>query len=434
MSVIPLPRDRSLASALGHLAWRSLQVAAAVLVVVVPFGYATTAVHNHVLMGVGSGIAVGVGLNLRMGEHGRSTSILIGSALGVVMALIGGGQDFVLGPGIYIPPVLGLGVGLIDGLGTQRVQTYRDACIESLVLCVPLALGVTPSLGLVGFATALLLMPTMALIAGFVSRDATGRRYSRPPAWLLAGTLGASIALVAAERLFTETPSPAVVLVGTLALVQFTIPAVTFLSGRAAAGWLEPRLRVYAQLAEYLRVMWIPIGGFAAGYLAIILVFAGFCGMLERFAPGSFVGAAGTGIGDWVSFSFFSALAQDYTGITPATVPARMLVGIRLLLSVGWALVVFAAVMSSIQPQLDRIARRDSNREPRGVSTEPRRRRLGASDVRSIAALQDAAHDRSSTHPAAGVGRRRRTGGVHLDIDSANHQDAKDENDTHAGR
>ena len=70
-----------------------------------------------------------------------------------------------------------------------------------------------------------------------------------------------------------------------------------------------------------------------------------------------------------MSFSCFSALAQDYTGITPATVPARMLVGIRLLLSVGWALVVFAAVMSSIQPQLDRIARRDSNREPRGVST-----------------------------------------------------------------
>lgn len=103
MSVIPLPRDRSLASALGHLAWRSLQVAAAVLVVVVPFGYATTAVHNHVLMGVGSGIAVGVGLNLRMGEHGRSTSILIGSALGVVMALIGDGQDFVLGSSQHSP-------------------------------------------------------------------------------------------------------------------------------------------------------------------------------------------------------------------------------------------------------------------------------------------------------------------------------------------
>ena len=82
--------------------------------------------------------------------------------------------------------------------------------------------------------------------------------------------------------------------------------------GRAAAAWLEPRLRVYSQLAEYLRVMWIPIGGFATGYLAIILVFAGFCGMLERFSPGSFTGSSAAGIGDWVSFSFFSAVVPDY--------------------------------------------------------------------------------------------------------------------------
>ena len=117
---------------------------------------------------------------------------------------------------------------------------------------------------------------------------------------------------------------------------------------------------MYVQLVEYLRVMWVPIGGFSAGYLAIIIVFAGFSGMLERFHPGSFAGAAGAGIGDWLSFSFFSALAQDYTGITPVSAAARMLVGARLVLSVGWALVVFAAVMSAIQPQLERIARRDT--------------------------------------------------------------------------
>ena len=57
MPVIPRPRDRRLAAALGQVAWRSLQVAAAVLLVVVRFGYATTAVHNHVLMGTGCGVA-----------------------------------------------------------------------------------------------------------------------------------------------------------------------------------------------------------------------------------------------------------------------------------------------------------------------------------------------------------------------------------------
>ena len=58
---------------------------------------------------------------------GRSTGILIGSVLGVVMALIAGGQDVACGPGVYVSQVLGLGVGLLDGLGAQRVRRYRDA-------------------------------------------------------------------------------------------------------------------------------------------------------------------------------------------------------------------------------------------------------------------------------------------------------------------
>ncbi|MCY4025325.1 MAG: hypothetical protein OXH75_03305 [Acidobacteria bacterium] len=64
------------------------------------------------------------------------------------------------------------------------------------------------------------------------------------------------------------------------------------------------------------------------------------------------------------SDSFFSAFTRNYSGITPASVPARMVVGIQLVLSVGWALVVFAAVMSSIQPQLERIARGASRSDP----------------------------------------------------------------------
>ena len=366
MPVIPLPRDRPLPAALGLVASRSLQVAAAVLVVVVPFGYAITEAHNYVLMGAGCGVAVGVGLCLRMGEgNGRSTGILVGSLLGAVMALIGGGQDFAYGAGVYVPPIFGLGVGLLDGLGAQRVRTYREATIESLVMSVLLALGVLPALGPAGALAALVLMPTVALIVGFLSRNAAGRRYSRPPALLLAGSLGVYASLFAIE-LLSRVPVPVAevfVGLGIIAMAQFAIPTVMFLCGRFAAAWLEPRLRVYSQLAEYLRVMWIPIGGFAAGYLAIILVFAGFCGMLERFAPGSFTGASAAGIGDWVSFSFFSAVVPDYTGIAPATGPARMLVGLQLVLSVGWALVVFAAVMSSIQPQLDRIARRGGERE-----------------------------------------------------------------------
>ena len=90
---------------------------------------------------------------------------------------------------------------------------------------------------------------------------------------------------------------------------------------------------MYGHLADYLRVMWVPIGGFAVGYLTIIVVFAGFYGMLERFQPGAFAGAGG-GITEWLSFSFFNALAQDYANFAPASVGARVLVGAHLILSV----------------------------------------------------------------------------------------------------
>ena len=118
MPVIPLPRDRPLLAALRQVAWRSLQVAAAVLVVVVPFGYAVTGLHNHVLMGAGCGVAVGVGLCLRMGEgNGRSTGIFVGSLLGAVMALIGGGQDFAYGAGVYVRRSSGWGWACWTGSG-----------------------------------------------------------------------------------------------------------------------------------------------------------------------------------------------------------------------------------------------------------------------------------------------------------------------------
>ena len=83
--------------------------------------------------------------------------------------------------------------------------------------------------------------------------------------------------------------------------------------------------------------------------------------MLAHFSPGAFTGAAeDTGILAWVSFAFFTGVGRDFAGIVPVSAGARALVGAQLIPSIGWALVVFAAVMVHIQPQLERIARRDA--------------------------------------------------------------------------
>ena len=357
VSVNQLDRGRTRLSAAAGVIWRSVQVAVAVAIVVVPFGYATTGDHREVLLAAGCGFAMAVGLSLRMGQRsGRSTGILIGSAVGILAALVVGVTSNTAGAFFIAPPVLApLALGLIDGLGPSRLSGYRETSIGALMVTALLGFGLLPGFGVSVFVL-LLYVPQNALIAGYFNRNLEGQLHSRPPVWLLLVFL-AAVVISGGIGVWESGWLQTVLL---LPLWMLVVPTVIFLSARAFAIWLQPRLNVYVQLVQYLRVMWIPIGGFSAGYLVIIIVFAGFSGMLERFSPGSFAGAANAGIGDWMSFSFFSALAQDYTGITPVTATARVLVGARLVLSVGWALVVFAAVMSAIQPQLERIARRNT--------------------------------------------------------------------------
>ena len=352
----------ALTGELLQLAWRSLQVAVPVGIVVVPFAYAVTGVHNDVLLAAGCGLAVGVGLNLRMRERiGRSAGILVGTVAGMAAALLAG---LVPGNGVVwlVPPLVALAVGLVDGLETIRLQGYRDAAVETLAMSVLIGAGLLPALGLGGLLSCVLVTPPTALIAGAFTAGRAGRHPARPLLILTLGSLavlayavdgvmheGLRGGLLRRDALLNAALSVPVAMVA--------VPIGVFLAARAAAIWLQPRLRIYRQLAEYLRVMWIPIGGFAIGYLAIIVVFAGFGGMLARFRPGAFVGAEDAGIGEWIAFAFFRALAQDYPGIVPVSPGAWLLVGMQVILAVGWALVVFAAVMSSIQPRLERIAR-----------------------------------------------------------------------------
>ena len=359
-----------------RLAWLAIRIVIAIALVVVPFGYAITGLHADVLMGAGCGIAIGLGIGLRGGpQSGLWTGILVGAIVGVVAALIAG---LVPGnpDGLIVPQVLALAVGLIAGLRGADVSGYRDLSREALIVAVLLALGFLPawvvqgrfeegflSNGSLALVAAILLFAWVALIAGLLSHRREGWTDTRPPLLLVAGAtfvpVFLTVGMVTGEFEDAQGVSGiylALAIVLMIAIVGAT-PAIAFLVGRTFITWLEPRLRVYGNLADYLRVMWVPIGAFAVGYLTIIGLFAGFYGTLERFQPGAFTDP-GTGITDWLSFAFFSALGQDFAAMKPVSVHARVLVGTHLILSAGWAVVLFAAVMSSIGPKLDRIARR----------------------------------------------------------------------------
>ena len=340
-------------------------IAGGVLLVVVPFGYAATGEYEDVVRAAGYGVVVGLGVSLHARRSGRMwLGLLVGSVVGIVtVRILAGLPPTRQGPAATLPTAMALTMALVDGFGEARLQGYRDAIRESCVvslLFTGLAFLPGNSASLVAFFVApWFLMPSTALIAGLFSGTADGRRYVLPPVWLMFVT---PVMMVLLGLVLMQEEEPGMRAAAQTVLTDtIAVPVAVFLVARAVAVWLHPRLLVYAQLAAYLRVMWVPIGGFAIGYLVIILLFAGFYGMLAHFSPGAFAGVSeNAGIMTWVSFAFFTGVGRDYTGIVPVSTGAQALVGAQLIPSIGWALVVFAAVMAYIQPQLERIARRDA--------------------------------------------------------------------------
>ena len=365
----------------ARLIWLAVRIGIVVAAVVVPFGYAITGVHADVLMGVGCGMAIGLGVGLRGGSgSGPWTGILTGVIVGVATALIAGlvpGNAY----GLLVVPVLALAVGLIAGFRGAAIAGYRDMAKEALIVAALVALGFLPawivqeyfadgfwSYGTLAIVATLVLSSWTALAGGLLSHRREGWRDNRPPLLLVLTALVIPVAV--AWGMYTGELEEGRGLSGVyLALailavagMSVALTVVSFLLGRSVITWLQPRFRVYGYLADYLNVMWVPIGAFAVGYLTIIVLFAGFYGMLERFQPGAFADAS-AGITEWLSFSFFTALGQEFAAAKPVSAGARVLVGTHLIISAGWAVVLFAAVMSSIGPKLDEIARRHAEDE-----------------------------------------------------------------------
>ncbi|MYA34869.1 MAG: hypothetical protein F4164_06930 [Gemmatimonadales bacterium] len=354
------------------MVWLAVRIAVAVALIVVPFGYAMAGSNAAVAVGAGCGLAIGAAVGLSGNRGPRPwTGILVGSLVGTAAVYMS--TVAVTSGAIAMSPVLALGVGLIHGedlldeVGGTSFSGYRDAFRETLFVSVLLALGLVPAIFALSepslFVDIFLFVPWVALSAGLLSHRAAGWRDTRPPVLLVLATVptvgyagGAIVVgLIAADPGLGIGAGLGIA--AGLLLLELTATAAFFVFGRAAIIWCRPRFRVYGGLSDYLRVMWVPIGGFVIGYVTIIILFAGFYGTLEHFSPGAFADA-GTGIVDWLFFAFFAGLAQDFATIAPVSVGARALVGLHLILSAGWVVVLFAAVMTSIGPKLERIARR----------------------------------------------------------------------------
>lgn len=216
------------------------------------------------------------------------------------------------------------------------------------------------------------------------------------PAWILAWAVPAGIGggLLGGIALSRHGAALAVLVglplgfVAALALVQEPIPFygprwLGLLVGMvgAAAGipiglrigrWGRPMIFVFDDLAPYLREMTVPFAGFVAGYLALVVLFAGMFGTLWRVSSGS---AFVVMPEQPVFFDFIYASVGIATGtgntLTPRSALAKLLVSAEAVFAQGWLIAVFAAVGAHLSPRFSKLAELRRAPGPETATTDP---------------------------------------------------------------
>jgi hypothetical protein len=120
--------------------------------------------------------------------------------------------------------------------------------------------------------------------------------------------------------------------------------------------------------------MWVPLGGFALGYFAILFLFACLYGVAWRIDPQSFHGIpANASFGYFLYFSLETITTLGYATVAPASPTVRILLSIELMLGVGWITVFFAVLIAYLQPRFERIAREQEEEQDEKAAVRPRR-------------------------------------------------------------
>lgn len=123
--------------------------------------------------------------------------------------------------------------------------------------------------------------------------------------------------------------------------------------------WSRPALFVFEELWPYLREMTVPFAGFVAGYLVLVIAFAGCYGTLWRMS----LGGAFSGLPenpDFLDFMYASIGIATGTGndLAPRNPMAKVAVSTEAVFAQGWLIAVFAAVGAHLSPRFSRLAGR----------------------------------------------------------------------------
>ncbi len=362
-------RMANLPRALGAALLQVVVLTVMVVPVAYAFGWSSGSMLEDILTAWIPSLALALGTLLRLGhKEGTSLGLVLGSVVGLSLVSVLAVSPM-RGFGLLLPPTIGLALGLLDGVGRRLFEGFRQGITVSMAIGFAVSLGLVARQGWTVVFPGLLIGLMIGTLIGMRRDNVRGWRggLRRPPVILVAVVVLLLVGMFFLLRSEFEagkssqlmSGSPEFEALGFVALLMVLMPMACFSFGSALGRWLRPRFEVLGQLVLYLRAMYVPIGAFAIGYSVILLVFAGFYGSLYRLDPGHF----GTpelvpARVDWIFFALYSAVGTTYSALRPVSAIANGTVAAQSLLGIGWAVVVFAAVMSHLQPRLAAISQR----------------------------------------------------------------------------
>jgi hypothetical protein len=153
-----------------------------------------------------------------------------------------------------------------------------------------------------------------------------------------------------------------------ITLVLFSPPAGLALGtylGVLTRERLNPTIIVAGNVIPYLREMVVPTIAFVMGYLLIVFLFANFYWFMWLRNAASFNHVPpSASLGSFLYFSLVTMATVGYGDITPNSTLARTVVGIEILVGLGWVTLVFAAVIAYLQPRFKQITKKQEAAGP----------------------------------------------------------------------
>ncbi len=294
-----------------------------------------------------------------------------------------------------LPSALILGIGLYSVLGTGSLTgaVSRDPIIERL------GRGLIAG-GLYGFVNQALTSFVRGLSTGLL-RAAPGRplfRFSSKFALTLAAAVLIVAILLAVQEgrvrsnfdsLIPDAVRNWIVMIGLLA----AMPVGDRLGhpiGDMVGQRLAPMVMVFGRAWPLLRLMLIPVAGFALGYLATVAVFGGLYASLNRAQPsGSFQYVSGNASAwEFVFFSMMTITTLGYSPIIPTSPAAQLLTFVEAFIGAAWWSVVIAVFLALLAPQFERVARNDARSSSRARASRRSRRQVSRAAAKPEEGLQ----------------------------------------------